>query len=390
MHPQTRLKMLIDVSREESSERRRQMLREITDIFMEVGPQQDETIHKELSRLINLMATKASEDARAELSKELSTCEFAPYDLILELARDAISVAAPILLYSELISEEDLISLIKTKNQDRIGCIADRKDLNYSVTDAIVEHGANNNIAKILSNQHAKISRRSFETISLKSELSPELRAPLVKNKNTPIDILNDIYFIVDSSLKEVITERFKFVDEDVLAEALDRSNERLKSRMSDHSLIIEAQSFAEEQMKQNQLDGKLLIKKLEDKEEELFCACLAAMAEVEFVPVWRSFKSKSLDGLALICKAADLRTSIFAKIASMHQGANNINSGNQKELDDAFYKLKEAIVLYDEIKVSSAKRAIRFYKVRERIKDNQSIFLGAASAGSESVGDSV
>ncbi|MDB5490479.1 MAG: hypothetical protein JWO78_328, partial [Micavibrio sp.] len=65
--------------------------------------------------LINLMR-QAEKDLREALSERLSTMEHAPLRIVLHMANDEISIARPVLRHSPVLSDLDLMYIIKSKD----------------------------------------------------------------------------------------------------------------------------------------------------------------------------------------------------------------------------------------------------------------------------------
>ena len=99
----SRLKQLIAVAREESSDKRRDLLREITDVFM---AQPDRYTSSELQHfdvILSRVAEQVEVELRRELAAKLADEPSAPKNLIRKLAHDEISVAEPVLRRSPVL-----------------------------------------------------------------------------------------------------------------------------------------------------------------------------------------------------------------------------------------------------------------------------------------------
>ena len=78
--------------------------------------------------------------ARATLAHRLAVIDNAPPVLIRSLAfDDAIEVAEPVLIYSERLTDDDLVENATTKSQDHLYAIAQRLKLSEKVTDVLHE-----------------------------------------------------------------------------------------------------------------------------------------------------------------------------------------------------------------------------------------------------------
>ncbi|MEE2567341.1 DUF2336 domain-containing protein [Hyphobacterium marinum] len=353
---ESRLHQLVDLAKEKSSDRRRELLRNITDLFFETTPSADSTEHGEFDEVLSRLAMQTAKEARQELSRRFSEAPLAPRGLILQLARDAIEVAAPILQKSTVLTEKDMTSLAEDSSQAHLKALSGRDTVPESVSDAIVRRGDDHTVAALVRNEGARLSRSTFEAVTERAESSPVLQAPLVQRENTPPDLLQDLMTVVESNLRDQIMERFDKIDPDVLEDALAASHARLEARMRADSELEQARNFINAKKLRRQLDGALLAQLLREKKMAHFCAGLAELAGVDMAAAKRAVEHPSIDPLCLICKAGGFERSLFVTLAVLR------NAGKGDALRDA----REYGRIYDALSDRDAQRAIRFMMLRK------------------------
>ena len=87
------------------------------------------------------------------LSEALSTLDRAPRETIRKLAfHDDPLVAAPVLRNSNCLSEKDLLEIAKSRGQQHLLAISDRKTLTEALTDALMRLG-DVNVSNALARQ---------------------------------------------------------------------------------------------------------------------------------------------------------------------------------------------------------------------------------------------
>jgi len=356
MQASSKLIQLTELAKEKSSDRRRDLLREVTDLFFEAEPQAGSTAQAQFDTVLSTIASQTGDDARSELAERFADSPHAPHGLVLQLARDAIKVAAPILQRSTVLSDEDLIDIVQESTQAHMQAISKRTTVSERVSDAIVEHGDDDTIATLVRNEGAQLSRTTFEAVTRRAETSRTLQGPLVNRKDTPADLLNDLMLVVENKLREKIMERFDDLEPGVLEAALAASHDRLAARIAEDRDIAEAQKFVRGKKLRNQLDGSLLASLLREGEIVRFCVAFADMAGVDYHAAKRAFESDTVDGLTLICKAAGMDKTLFVTIAVLRAGAEK----------DAFSKAADLGGIYDALDPATAQRALRFMKARQ------------------------
>ena len=73
-----------------------------------------ESEKKLAEEMFSIMCRDAEERVRAALSDNLKDCEFLPHDLALTLAEDVALVSKPILTYSSVLTDDDLMSIVES------------------------------------------------------------------------------------------------------------------------------------------------------------------------------------------------------------------------------------------------------------------------------------
>ena len=352
----SKLHNLVELAREKSSDRRRELLREVTDLFFDEAPDQESQVSQEFDDVLSVLAEQTAVEARTELAERFAEAPLAPHGLVLQLAQDAIEVAAPILAKSNVLTEDDLVNLATESAQEHLQAISQREDVSPKVSEKIVQHGNDKTIAKLIENDGARLSRDTFETVTAKAEVSISLQAPLVNREDTPTDLLGDLMLSVEHQLRDQILERFAEIDPDTLETALSASRQRRAKRIEDDRDLEIARSYIRKKAVRKQLDGALLARLLREKEMHKFYVGFAELSGVDVTAARRAIEQASVDPLALICKAAEFNKTLFVTLAVL-RAANTANG---------FADAKELGELYDGLDPADAERALRFWRMRK------------------------
>jgi len=356
MAVQSNLHKLVDLAKEKSSERRRELLRDVTDLFFDDVPEQSSTEYSQYDHVLSKLAEDTAVDAREELAERFADLPTAPKGLVLQLAKDVIEVAGPILKKSQALSEADLVAIAENQSQAHLKMLTQRSTVPESVSDSIVRRGDDEAVVSLVKNAGAKISRAAFENITERAETNADLHAPLVTRKETPTDLLNDLMTVVETRLRDRILEKFDGIDPDELQQAIDASHKRLEARLSNDKDADEAKRYVNGMKLRRQLDGALLIRLLRENQIMRCAAGLAEMTETDLGTAKRALESPSVDPLCLLCKANGLDRPLFVTLCVMR------NAGKGDALRDA----REYGRIFDELSDREAQRALRFMMMRK------------------------
>lgn len=353
----SKLHKLTELAKEKSSERRRELLREVTDLFFDAPQAAATAAQGQFDEVLQTLASEAAQDARAELSERFADTPFAPKGLISQLARDAIEVAGPILSRSKVLTEDELITIVHETGQAHIQAIARRDTVPERVSHAIVEKGDDHAVATLVQNDGAQIARATFEEVTRRAETSEVLQAPLVGRADTPNDLLNDLMMVVNRTLRDKITERFDKLEPGVLEAALAASQQRLEKRLAEDKEVAEARRFIASKQVRRELDGALLVSLLREKKRVHCAVGFAELTGVDYTTAKRALEHESPDGLAMICKAAGIEKALFVTLAVLRASA----------AENAFQDAREIGQIYEGLDPDAAERALRFWKMRKQ-----------------------
>lgn len=354
----SKLNNLVELAKEKSSERRRSLLREVTDLFFDEPPARDSEVSQQFDDVLTALAEQTAQEAREELSQRFADAPLAPRGLVLKLAQDAIEVAGPILARSSVLNDQDLLTLAETGEQTHLQAISGRERVSERLSETIVRRGDDHTVARLIRNDGAKLSRQAFETVTERAEQSPVLQAPLVDRQDTPNDSLADLMLTVETQLRERIVERFERVDPNVLEHAMAASRQRLAQRLADDRELEDARKFIQTQRVRKQLDGALLARLLREREHTKFHVGFSEMTGVDLVAARRAVEQECVDPLALICKAAGFDKALFVTLAVLRGSASA----------EAFADAKELGKLYERVSLEDAQRAMRFWRLRRDV----------------------
>jgi len=231
---------------------------------------------------------------RQILAEEIKSLDCVPKKVIQHLARDVETVAAPILEYSPLLSDADLIDLI-TSAQARyvLVAIAKRKDLRSNVADAIVAVQDIPSVAALLENATADIRQRTLEKVVDHAERIREWHQPLVQRPDLSQRAIRRIAEFVSAALLERLALR-NGLDE----KTRQHLKARMRSRLEENPALMGGERGIAEEVAGLERDGKLddafIARAAEAGRRELVVAALAHLAHVSQDVVTRIFQSGS------------------------------------------------------------------------------------------------
>lgn len=355
----TKIHDLIALAKEPSSQRRRELLRGVTDLFFNADAQPQELA---LFDDILVQLTGDMEEAvRVELAERMSQSGRAPPRLVVGLANDVIAVARPVLTGAKSLSEEDQLKVARTHGQEHLRALSQRQGVSTVVTDAIVERADDLTIGVLLRNTSAELSRKAHENVVDRAVTNPDLHEAVIDRNSLPPDLLNELYFVVEARLRDKIMAKNADLDPQDLEHALAAGRKQIATRDGAFPKdYTEAEAAIRGLRVRRALTPQALAAMLRNGETTKFLVALAELADVDFHTARRILEQKQLDALAIICKAADFDRALFLTFAVLIL---------DREID-AMGRAREYGELYSELPKEAALRTLRFWRMRRQTGD--------------------
>lgn len=358
----SRFSSLIDLAKETSSEKRRDLLREVTDAFLEDPNRHNEKERDHFGAILGLVATQMDTTVRQHLAAKFAEIPAAPANLIKQLANDEFSVAKDVLAKSAALSDEDLIAIARSQAQEKLHAIARRPSVSESVSDAIVENGRDEVVLTLVSNTGAKIARSTFHRVVERSETSEILQAPLVARADLPADMLQDMFTFVSSELRTKVLSKLESLPREVIdrafADAAKEFNTGVREmKAADRKAMV----FVSEMASTKRLTEALLCQLVQNKQIVELIHALARLADIDVKTSRRIITARNIEGVAIVCKASRFERSTFSTIAVFLEQQSGEKPKNVHEL----------VEIYDRVPAEAAQRVMRFWRVRKEATEN-------------------
>jgi uncharacterized protein (DUF2336 family) len=356
----SRLSDLIALAEQPSSERRRELLRSVTDMFFTHeghGPGEMALFDDVMNRLAGDMETAV----RAELAQRMAAAPAAPSGLLRNLASDQIEVARPVLEGSSGLSDADLVHVARTQGQEHLRAISQRPAVPMAVSEVIVERGDDDTLGVLLTNEGAALSREAHERIVDRAAANPALHDIVTDRQSLPVDLLNDMYFMVEARLRDRIMARNATIDPAELEAALEAGRKQVAAL--DGALpadFAEAEAYIRNMKARGDITPRALAAMLRNREMTRFLLALAELADIDFHTARRILDRRELDALAIVCRAADFDRSLFLTFAVLILDRDA----------DAMGKAKTYGELYAALPRETATRTVRFWRMRRTTGD--------------------
>jgi uncharacterized protein (DUF2336 family) len=262
---------------------------------------------------------------REILAQALKDVADAPPELIGRLARDAeIAVAAPILQYSPILTDEDLLDIIGSSPiPGALSAISRREGVNVRVADAIAATDDIDAIAVLLGNESAQIREETLDRLVDRAADIEAWHLPLVQRPSLSSRATLRLARFVAAGLLQGLAARHDLDQETTVAVAA-VVRKRLDELEASGPARAEARRAADEETAltrarhlhaQGQLDESTVDTALAGNDLAFVCASLAVLAGLPPLVVRKTVETQSAKGMVSITWKAGLSMTLCLQL---------------------------------------------------------------------------
>jgi len=287
---------------DEDDEVRIELARKIARLMPDISREEMLHLREMAIALMEKLARDQAPRVRAILADEIKHLTCVPKKVIDTLANDVEEiVAAPILEYSPLLSDADLVEIIAgARAEFALGAIARRKSVSHELSDVIVGTLDIPAVAALLTNPKASIREQTLERLVETAEKIDTLQEPLVLRSELSERTIRRLAGFVGAGLLDILSRRRGLNEETSLM--LQR---QLRLRLGERKAAVPADEplhFASPDLVQ---DMEFILDAIRAGKKEEVMSALAALAKAPPGTVQRIFESRSAKAvIALVWKA--------------------------------------------------------------------------------------
>lgn len=159
---------------------------------------------------LTALVAEAGLRVRASIAATVRDMPDGPREIILRLAHDpAVMVSEPVILFSPMLTSDDLVSLIASgPPPSTIYAVARRPEIDTDVSDAVVGSSDVAAIGALLKNRTAQIREATLDALAAQSEDHPDWHEPMVRRPSLPPRAARVLSEIVRGHLLETLAAR--------------------------------------------------------------------------------------------------------------------------------------------------------------------------------------
>jgi len=337
---------------------RAKVLQLVTDLFVtnsnSISTEQTALFDDVMMRLFK----ELNDTAREAFGQRCSEMATVPPGIVRELVLDdSIEVAGAMLRRFEHIGEDILLQTAMTKSQEHLLAISQRHSISESVTDILVERGNEEVAVSTAENPGARFSEFGYATLVKRADADRELAVRIWKRREIPRQHLLALF----ATASQAVQGELQSIDPGKAADVvlmIGRARDEFQNRARERSAEYIAARLRVESMRDSgQLsESDVLAFARAGKFDETSVA-LSLMGDVPIGLVETAMTHVRCDQLLVLAKSIGLSFETVRAIVSI-RARENANPG---------IDIKQAAMSYEKLRPETARKAIQYYRLRER-----------------------
>lgn len=265
--------------------------------------------------ILRIMARDVEIQVREALSEQVKSCPYLPQSLALTLAEGIATVALPVLQYSAVLNDADLLAIIDTGNAVKQIGIARRKKVSPAISDLLADTENVQVVGEMLANTGAEITEKGCGKVLDRFSKHTRIQSLMVDRPSLPLAIVERLVTCVTVELHERIMSRPDFPPE--LAEKIvARGRESALTRsLSTGQRSSEIQGVITRLRSKGELTPTLILRSLCEGDVQFFEAAVAALAGVTVEKARPFIYDRGVGGLGTIYRNTALPPDMFRAV---------------------------------------------------------------------------
>ena len=163
--------------------------------------------------IFRLMARDAEVSVRRALSTHLKESPALPHDVAVTLAHDLEAVALPVLQFSQVLTDSDLLEIVRSQGAAKQVAVASRSAVSEAVSEALVDTGDQKVVGTLVANQGAEISEQALQRVIDDFGKESAIQGSLVQRARLPVTVAERLLTVVSANLREHLVTRHLLAD---------------------------------------------------------------------------------------------------------------------------------------------------------------------------------
>jgi uncharacterized protein (DUF2336 family) len=346
---------VLELAHDRSPEGRAALVAAVSEMFYGGERALDPSERRLMADILKRLIGEVEKSVRKDLAERLADRADAPSDVIWLLANDAAEIAYPVLSRSSLLSDDDLLHVVRKHTLEHRKAIARRNPVSERLSFALLAAREENVAAVLLANSNARIGDAAYTVLADMAQIYESLHTPLLRRSDLPLEVARKVYWLVSAALRQHLVARFH-IDPATLDDAIEETVEahtpwHRRGDIAPPPALAEA---ADDLVRNGGATAESLNQLIRNGQVDLFEVVLSRLLDLRLVAVRRILYEPGGTALAVALKAIQTPK---PDLASIFIWSRQARPGDQS-VDPT--EVGRVLELYDRIQPSAAQWVLK------------------------------
>jgi uncharacterized protein (DUF2336 family) len=272
----------------------------------------DDREREAAQKIVRLLANDAAELVRRAMVVTLKASDLIPHDVARRLAADVDSIALPLIGASPVLSDEDLIEIVRAGSNLRQIAVAGRPRVSRDVAQVLADHGGEQAVRVLAANDNADLSERALGVIVDRFPNSGEVVTAVAYRQVLPLHITERLVELASETVREHLVSRHAVAPETAIRLAQYARERATVDLVEQAASSVDLPSFMAQLNQRKVLNASLLLRGLARGQMTMFEHGLAELASTPHHRAWLMVHDAGPLGLKAIYDRAGLPPRLF------------------------------------------------------------------------------
>ncbi len=341
-------------------QQRLRILQRVTDLFVAGSRSYSGQQIALFDDLLQQLSADIETNARAKLARQLASSNNGPPKVIRSLAfDDEISVAGPVLVHSQQLSDADLVENATSKSQKHLLAIARRLKLSEVVTDVLVERGDQQVVRRVARNKGARFSLAGYGKLTNRARYDRRLTLVLGRRSDIPRQYFLKLLETASASVRARLEAANPQAIAAIRATVNDVATAMQHETREASRKYKTAMRYANRRYNAHPITESNVHAPAHAQEFERTVIALAKFGHLPLDMVERALLDEGADMILILAKAADCSWVTTKELLVMYNAKRNLTPD---DLTDAFER-------YKKLSPETARSIVKFHERRLKLQ---------------------
>jgi uncharacterized protein (DUF2336 family) len=264
--------------------------------------------------VVRILARDVEESVRASLSRGLRHSPNLPRDVARKLAEDVEFVALPMLADSLVLTDEDLVEIVRNGSPLKQEAIASRPNLTETVTAELTDHAEEPAVTVLMGNNSAAIAEDKFNHALTRFASSTRVKEAMVLREKLPITVAERLVTVVSKALQAHLVKAHD-LPAATAADLVMKSRENEIIRLSLGASEFDLRQMVAQMHRNGRLTPSLLLRALCTGDIGFFEAAMAAKGGISVENAQILIHERSRRGLEALYRKAAMPEALYCAV---------------------------------------------------------------------------